>query len=117
MIAVSNLLRLIDLLSWCHFSAHRLLSNHELSKPRDGASDQERHRELVLARVRALIHFHTENEVCSKCAMLKNKIISTCALRSGVCAGKPEFKIFNKILNFNKHYFKSPRQITSCDKH
>ncbi|KTF94023.1 hypothetical protein cypCar_00009256 [Cyprinus carpio] len=45
------------------FLYNRLLSNHELSKPRDGASDQERHRELVLARVRALIHFHTENEL------------------------------------------------------
>ncbi|XP_058642917.1 cohesin subunit SA-2 isoform X2 [Onychostoma macrolepis] len=45
------------------FLYNRLLSNHELSKPRDGASDQERHRGLVLARVRALIHFHTENEL------------------------------------------------------
>ncbi|XP_016144071.1 cohesin subunit SA-2 isoform X2 [Sinocyclocheilus grahami] len=45
------------------FLYNRLLSNHELSKPRDGASDQERHRELVLARVRALIHFQTENEL------------------------------------------------------
>uniref|UniRef100_A0A673KVG6 Cohesin subunit SA n=1 Tax=Sinocyclocheilus rhinocerous TaxID=307959 RepID=A0A673KVG6_9TELE len=45
------------------FLYNRLLSNHELSKPRDGASDQERHRELVLARVRALIHFQTANEL------------------------------------------------------
>ncbi|XP_067265636.1 cohesin subunit SA-2 isoform X1 [Chanodichthys erythropterus] len=45
------------------FLYDRLLSNPELSRPREGASDQDRHRELVLARVRALIHFHTESEL------------------------------------------------------
>ncbi|XP_073701442.1 cohesin subunit SA-2 isoform X2 [Garra rufa] len=45
------------------FLYNRLLSNPELSRPRYGATDQERHRELVLARVRALIHFHTESEL------------------------------------------------------
>uniref|UniRef100_A0A671NT07 Cohesin subunit SA n=1 Tax=Sinocyclocheilus anshuiensis TaxID=1608454 RepID=A0A671NT07_9TELE len=45
------------------FLYNRLLSNPELSRPRDGASEQERDRELVLARVRALIHFHTESEL------------------------------------------------------
>ncbi|XP_048049397.1 cohesin subunit SA-2 isoform X2 [Megalobrama amblycephala] len=45
------------------FLYNRLLSNPELSRPREGASDQDRHRELVLARVRALIHFHTESEL------------------------------------------------------
>uniref|UniRef100_A0A672PV14 Cohesin subunit SA n=1 Tax=Sinocyclocheilus grahami TaxID=75366 RepID=A0A672PV14_SINGR len=45
------------------FLYNRLLGNPELSRPRDGASEQERDRELVLARVRALIHFHTESEL------------------------------------------------------
>ncbi|XP_050975250.1 cohesin subunit SA-2 [Labeo rohita] len=45
------------------FLYNRLLSNPELSRPRDKASDQEKHRELVLARIRALIHFHTESEL------------------------------------------------------
>ncbi|XDV30235.1 hypothetical protein PO909_033199 [Leuciscus waleckii] len=45
------------------FLYNRLLSNPELSRPREGASDQDRHRELVLARVRSLIHFHTESKL------------------------------------------------------
>ncbi|KAK7154357.1 hypothetical protein R3I94_007635 [Phoxinus phoxinus] len=45
------------------FLYNRLLCNPELSRPREGASDQDRHRELVLARVRSLIHFHTESEL------------------------------------------------------
>ncbi|XP_051566176.1 cohesin subunit SA-2 isoform X2 [Myxocyprinus asiaticus] len=45
------------------FLYNRLLSNPELSRPRDAASEQDRHRELMLARVRALIRFHTESEL------------------------------------------------------
>ncbi|XP_039533123.1 cohesin subunit SA-2 [Pimephales promelas] len=45
------------------FLYNRLLSNPELSRPREGASDQDRHRELLLTRVRSLIHFHTESEL------------------------------------------------------
>ncbi|XP_052004193.1 cohesin subunit SA-2-like [Xyrauchen texanus] len=46
------------------FLYNRLLSNPELSqRPRDAASEQDRHRELMLARVRALICFHTESEL------------------------------------------------------
>ncbi|XP_051997799.1 cohesin subunit SA-2-like [Xyrauchen texanus] len=45
-----------------HFLALRLLSIPELSRPRDGASEQDRRRELMLARIRALIRLHTESE-------------------------------------------------------
>ncbi|TRY66235.1 hypothetical protein DNTS_006072 [Danionella cerebrum] len=43
---------------------NRLLSNPELpSLSSDGATKQDRHRELVLTQIRALINFHTESKL------------------------------------------------------
>lgn len=56
------------------FSALRLLSNPEVSRTRDGGSNQDKHRDLVLTKVRALINFHTESKVCptpSMCFLIK----------------------------------------------
>lgn len=45
------------------FLYNRLLSNPEVSRTRDGGSNQDKHRDLVLTKVRALINFHTESKL------------------------------------------------------
>lgn len=45
------------------FLYNRLLSNPEMVRSMEGSSEQDRHRELTLARVRALIRFHTESQL------------------------------------------------------